>query len=159
MLLLLLKDQKGNIQQLYERYLHDIEQHRREISWLAKTETLQDSLDTYQTKLKAKKRNGAAAYELALKADRRYQPGDQISYYVIGTKAKVKVNENCKLASAWDPESPDENVEYYRAKLKELFEKFKPWIDGGETMLGPSGLSADKAQLSLLASQSSVTRP
>ena len=27
------------------------------ISWLAKTETLQDSLETYQAKLKAKKRN------------------------------------------------------------------------------------------------------
>jgi DNA polymerase, archaea type len=159
MLLLLLRDQKENIQQLYERYVDDIEQHRREISWLAKTETLQDSLDAYQAKLKAKKRNSAAVYELALKADRRYQPGDQISYYVTGTKVKVKVNENCKLASAWDPESPDENVEYYKAKLKELFEKFKPWIDGGETMLEPSGLSADTAQLSLLAPRSSVTRP
>jgi DNA polymerase I len=159
MLLLLLKDQKGSILQLYKRYLDDIEQRRREIFWLAKTETLQDSLDTYQAKLKAKKRNTAAAYELALKADRRYQPGDQISYYVTGTKIKVKVNENCKLASAWDRESPDENVEYYKAKLKELFEKFKPWIDAGETMLEPSGLSADTAQLSLLAPQSSVTRP
>jgi DNA polymerase, archaea type len=150
MLLLLLKGKQEDIPKLYERYLDNIEQHRKEISWLAKTETLQDSLDTYQAKLKAKKRNGAAAYELALKANRRYQPGDQISYYVIGTKAKVKVNENCKLASAWDPENPDENVEYYTAKLKELFEKFKPWIEGGETTVEPSGLRIDTDQLPLV---------
>ena len=156
MLLLLLKGQQGNIPKLYERYLDDIEQHRKEISWLAKTETLQDSLDTYQAKLKAKKRNSAAAYELALKANRRYQPGDQISYYVIGTKAKVKVNKNCKLASAWNPQSPDENVEYYRAKLKDLFEKFRPWIEGEETTVEPSGLRVDTAQLSLLNPQPAI---
>jgi DNA polymerase elongation subunit (family B) len=130
MLLLLLKGEKERIPDLYQRYLDDIEKHRKDISWLMKTETLQDSLDSYQAKVKAKKRNAAAPYELALRADRPYQPGDQISYYVTGTKAKVKINENCKLASEWDPKSPDENVEHYKAKLKELYEKFKPFIEG-----------------------------
>jgi DNA polymerase, archaea type len=59
MLSLLLKDDRAKIPKLYERYLDDIDQHRKEISWLAKTETLQDSLETYQAKLKAKKRNAA----------------------------------------------------------------------------------------------------
>jgi DNA polymerase, archaea type len=130
MLLLLLKDEKEKIPELYQRFLDDIEQHRRDIMWLAKTEALQDSLETYQSKLKAKKRNPAAPYELALKAERPYQPGDQISYYVTGTKAKVRINENCKLASDWDANQPDENVEHYKAKLKELYDKFKPWTDG-----------------------------
>ncbi len=88
MLTLLLKDEQEKIPQLYNRYVDDIDQHRKEITWLAKTETLQDSLEIYQAKLKAKKRNAGAPYELALKADRRYQPGDQISYYVTGTKPK-----------------------------------------------------------------------
>jgi hypothetical protein len=115
------------IPHLYQRYLADIEQHRKDIAWLAKTETLQDSLESYQAKVKAKKRNTAALYELALKSPRRYQPGDQISYYVTGTKAKVKISESCKIASQWNPEDPDENVEHYKAKLKDLYEKFKPW--------------------------------
>ena len=152
MLLLLLKDDRAKIPKLYERYLDDIDQHRKEISWLAKTETLQDSLETYQAKLKAKKRNAAAPYELALKADRRYQPGDQISYYVVGAKAKIKINENCKLASEWDANKPDENVEHYKAKLKELYEKFKPWIEDGATTGEHSGLSDDPAQFSLISS-------
>jgi Mor family transcriptional regulator len=129
MLMLLLKGEKEKISALYQRYLDDIADHRKDISWLAKTETLQDSLESYEAKVKTKKRNAAAPYELALKAERPYQPGDQISYYVTGTKAKVKISENCKLAADWNADKPDENVEHYKAKLKELYEKFKPWID------------------------------
>ena len=129
MLTLLLTGEREKIRDLYQRYLDDLQNHRRDITWLAKTETLQDSLDNYQTKVKAKKRNAAAPYELALKSQRRHQPGDQISYYVTGTKAKVKISENCKLATQWNRQDPDENVEHYKAKLNELYEKFKPWIE------------------------------
>ncbi len=128
MLALLLKGEKERVSDLYQRYLDDLEHHRRGVTWLTKIETLQDSLESYQNKVKAKKRNAAAPYELALKSQRRYQPGDQISYYVTGTKAKVKISENCKIATQWDPKNPDENVEHYKAKLKDLYEKFKPWI-------------------------------
>ena len=130
MLTLLLRGEKEKIPALYNRYADDVANHRKDISWLAKTETLQDSLENYQAKVKAKKRNAAAPYELALKAERPYQAGDQIAYYVTGTKAKVKISGNCKLASEWDPKNSDENVEYYTAKLKELYEKFKPWVGG-----------------------------
>ena len=129
MLTLLLQGEKQRVPDLYNRYLEDIERHRKDITWLAKTETLQDSLETYQVKVKAKKRNAAAPYELALQSPRRYQSGDQISYYVTGTKAKVKISENCKLSTQWNPQDRDENVEHYKAKLKELYEKFKPWIE------------------------------
>jgi hypothetical protein len=64
-----------------------------------------------------------------LKAERPYQPGDQISYYVTGSKAKVKISESSKLASQWDAERPDENIEHYKGKLKELYEKFRPFIE------------------------------
>jgi len=128
MFLLLLRGETDKIPGLYQKYLEDLEQHRMDISLLMKTESLQDSLDTYRGKIKAKKRNPAAAYELALNSQRPYQPGDQISYYVTGKGAKVKINENSKLASQWDPDHPDENVDHYKAKLKELYEKFKPFI-------------------------------
>jgi DNA polymerase, archaea type len=129
MLTLLLNGDREKVPDLYQRYLDDVENHRRDITWLAKTETLQDSLESYQTKVKTKKRNAAALYELALKSQRRYQPGDRISYYVTGAKAKVKISDNCKLATQWNPQDPDENVEHYKGKLNELYEKFKPWIE------------------------------
>ena len=153
MLMLLLKNEREKIPELYTRFVDDIDQHRRPISWLAKTETLQDSLETYQAKLKAKKRNPGAPYELALKAERRYQPGDQISYYVTGTKANVKINENCKLAADWDAEKPDENVEHYKAKLRELYDKFKPWIELAKPEQEVA-LSEGPAQFSLFALES-----
>ncbi len=129
MLLPLLKGERGKVPALTHRYLEDFDAHRFPVRMFMKTETLQDSLETYQQKVKAKKRNPAAPYELALKSARPYQPGDQISYYVSGQGGKVKVHEAAKLASLWDPEQPDENVEYYKAKLLDLYEKFKPFIE------------------------------
>lgn len=92
-----------------------------------KTETLQESPAVYAEKVKAKKRNVSAAYELALRSERRYQAGDQVSYYVSGSNKKVRVFEACRLASQWDPLHPDENVEYYKEKLLDLYEKFHPF--------------------------------
>ena len=129
MLLLLLKGEREKIPILYQQYLVDLEGHRMNISRLMKTDTLQDSLENYQLKVKAKKRNVAAAYEIALTSERSYQAGDQISYYVTGKGAKVKVSENCKLASHWNPDQPDENVDHYKGKLKDLYKKFKPFIE------------------------------
>ncbi len=129
MMLLLLKGERDKIPGLTDRYLQNFDAHCFPVQMFMKTETLQDSLETYQQKVKGKKRNPAAPYELALKSARPYQPGDQISYYVSGKGVKVKVHEAAKLASQWDPEQPDENVEYYKAKLLDLYEKFKPFIE------------------------------
>jgi len=96
-----------------------------------------------------KKRNAAAPYDLVRSAKRPYQPGDQISYYVTGAKAKVKINENCKLASDWDPKKPDENVEHYKAKLNERYEKFRPFIEDGATR-------SEELELALSCSDSAV---
>jgi len=126
---LLLEDQRDAIPQLCEGYRANIASHRLGISELMKTETLQDSPEVYKSKIGGKRRNVAAAYELALKAARRFQSGDRISYYVTGSGARVKVNAAAKLAAEYDPANPDENVEYYQAKLTELYEKFRPFCE------------------------------
>ncbi len=61
---------------------------------------------------------------LPLASGRNYKPGDQISYYVKATPKKVPAYEAAKLASEFDAENRDENVEYYVAKLDELVKKF-----------------------------------
>ena len=94
-----------------------------------KTETLQDSLDNYREKVGGKRRNAAAAYELALKSSRAYVAGDQVSYYVTGRGTKVKVATAAKLVGEYDASRPDENIEYYQAKLTDLFEKFRVFAD------------------------------
>src|SRR5213080_1806223 len=99
------------------------------IDMLMKTDTLQDSLDKYRVKIAGSARNRAAAYELALASGRNYKPGDQISYYVKATPKKVPAYEAAKLASEFDPQNRDENVDYYIAKLDELVKKFSSLTD------------------------------
>src|SRR5213082_1443568 len=99
--------------------------HREwKIDMLMKTDTLQDSLEKYRAKIAGSARNRAAAYELALASGRNYRPGDQISYYIKATPKKVPAYEAAKLASEFDPENRDENVDYYVAKLDDLVKKF-----------------------------------
>ena len=107
---------------------HELERKIRNREWkidmLMKTDTLQDSLDKYRAKIASSARNRAAAYELALASGRNYKPGDQISYYIKATPKKVPAYEAAKLASEFDPENRDENVDYYVAKLDDLVKKF-----------------------------------
>src|SRR4029434_9004546 len=91
---------------------------------LMKTDTFQDSLDKYRAKIAGSARNRAAAYELALASGRNYKPGDQISYYIKATPKKVAAYEAAKLASDFDPQNRDENVDYYVAQLDEMLKKF-----------------------------------
>jgi len=107
---------------------NEFEQKIRNREWkidmLMKTDTLQDSLDKYRAKIAGSARNRAAAYELALASGRNYRPGDQISYYIKATPKKVAAYEAAKLASDFDPQNRDENVDYYVAKLDDLVKKF-----------------------------------
>jgi DNA polymerase, archaea type len=130
MFALLLRGEERKIDALLAKYMEEFEQHRFDVKMFMKTESLQDSLVTYREKVRDKRRNPSALYELAIQSGRAYQPGDQISYYVVGTGKHVKVHETAKLASQWDRHHPDQNVEYYKAKLLELYKKFKPFIRG-----------------------------
>jgi DNA polymerase elongation subunit (family B) len=97
---------------------------------LMKTDTLQDSLEKYRAKIAGSARNRAAAYELALASGRNYKPGDQMSYYIKMTPKKVPAYEAAKLASEFDPENRDENINYYVAKLDDLVKKFSSLTAG-----------------------------
>jgi DNA polymerase I len=103
------------------------------IDMLMKTDTLQDSLDKYRAKIAGAARNRAAAYELALASGRNYKPGDQISYYIKATPKKVAAYEAAKLATEFDPENRDENIDYYVAKLGDLVKKFSGLITTAST--------------------------
>lgn len=128
MFFLLLKGKASEVEKLMEKYKSEIEGHKWDKKMFTKTDTLKETISSYIDKVKSKKRSAAAAYELAIRSERAYQPGDQISYYVIGTKATVRVFDNCKLASQWDPENPDENIKYYENKLNKLYKKFEPFF-------------------------------
>ena len=124
MIKLIMQGKPEAVGDLRNEFEERIRNREWKIDMLMKTDTLQDSLDKYRAKIAGSARNRAAAYELALASGRNYKPGEQISYYVKATPKKVPAYEAAKLASEFDPENRDENVDYYVAKLDELVKKF-----------------------------------
>jgi DNA polymerase elongation subunit (family B) len=125
MIKLIMEGKPEAITNLRDEFERKIRSREWKIDMLMKTDTLQDSLDKYRAKIAGSARNRAAAYELALASGRNYKPGDQISYYIKATPKKVPAYEAAKLASEFDLENRDENVDYYVAKLDELVKKFR----------------------------------
>jgi DNA polymerase I len=124
MIKLIMEGKSEAITNLRDEFERKIRNREWKIDMLMKTDTLQDSLDKYRAKIAGSARNRAAAYELALASGRNYKPGDQISYYIKATPKKVPAYEAAKLASDFDSQNRDENVDYYVAKLDELVKKF-----------------------------------
>jgi DNA polymerase elongation subunit (family B) len=124
MIKLLMQGKPEAIVDLRDKFEKQIREREWMIDMLMKTDTLQDSLEKYRQKIAGSARNRAAAYELALASGRNYRPGDQISYYITGATKKVAAYENAKLASSFDPQNRDENIDYYVAKLDDLVKKF-----------------------------------
>ncbi len=126
-----------DIQELHDLYLttrdriiaHDWESVRS----FSRTETLKDTVERYESDVSQGKRPRAAAYELAIAREQETgQPvrkGDRITYYITGENASVTAFENCKLASAWDPDHPDENTAYYLRRLDQFAQKFSPFFE------------------------------
>jgi DNA polymerase elongation subunit (family B) len=133
MIKLIMEGKPEAITNLRDEFERKIRNREWKIDMLMKTDTLQDSLDKYRAKIAGSARNRAAAYELALASGRNYKPGDQISYYIKATPKKVPAYEAAKLASEFDPENRDENVDYYVAKLDELVKKFRGLTDAAST--------------------------
>ena len=124
MIKMIMQGKPEAINHLRSEFERKIRNREWKIEMLMKTDTLQDSLDKYRAKIASSARNRAAAYELALTSGRNYKPGDQISYYIKATPKKVAAYEAAKLASEFDPQNRDENIDYYVAKLNELMKKF-----------------------------------
>jgi DNA polymerase I len=133
MIKLIMEAKPEAITNLRDEFERKIRNREWKIDMLMKTDTLQDSLDKYRAKIAGSARNRAAAYELALASGRNYKPGDQISYYIKATPKKVPAYEAAKLASEFDPQNRDENVDYYVAKLDELVKKFRGLTDAAST--------------------------
>src|SRR5437763_16036519 len=124
MIKLIMQGKPEEIAQLRHQFEKQIRNRELPIEMLMKSDTFQDALDKYRVKIAGSARNRAAAYELALASGRNYKPGDQISYYIKATPKKVAAYEAAKLASEFDPQNRDENVDYYISKLGELVKKF-----------------------------------
>ena len=123
----LLKEDFSSIEKMTSEFRTGISERKWPLAKFAKSETLQDSLDSYKRGIAEGGGKRSAAYELAIRSGRDYRAGDQVSFYVTGTKKNVSVVDNsCLLKDA--PASRNENTLYYLAKLDELYKKFSQFI-------------------------------
>jgi len=122
---LILTGRAAEVERLYASTLKQLTEGAVPVRDLAKTEILVDSLSSYQKKLATTRRNPQAQYEVALKAARRCQPGDPVSYYITGNSAKVKAYETARLLSEFQPENPDVNIPYYQKRLAETYQRVR----------------------------------
>ncbi len=125
----LLEGRRDEARRIVDRWLDAFVTHRVPLKVFARTETLQESVESYKERVAAGARPPSAAYELVAASGRAVQPGDQVSYYVTGRSAGVAVNEYARLASDWDAARPDENAEYYQAKVREIWERFRAFTE------------------------------
>ena len=124
---LILNEKFLEVNSFTEEYRKMINERAFPLEKLAKTETLGDSVDVYTKKLAEGGGRRSAAYELAAASKRDYRRGDQVSFYVTGTKKNVSVVDNSRLL-ADAPAERDENINYYLAKLDELHSKFSEFV-------------------------------
>ena len=124
----LLNEDISGLHKLYLDYRMRILKRDMDVSEFSRTETLKTSLEEYQREVRTGKRPKAITYELALRAKLPITKGDRITYYVTGTGFQGNFYDKGKLASEWNPEKPDQNVDFYLKRLDEFCEKFKPFF-------------------------------
>jgi DNA polymerase elongation subunit (family B) len=146
---LLLEGQRTAVRAVIDRWLAAFAAHRVPLRQFARTETLSETIDSYRERVEAGLRPASAAYELVIASGRVCQPGDQVSYYVTGRTRNVTVNEYARLASDWNAEQPDENVEYYQSKVLEIWDRFRRFTEQDGFVPYRDDADQDALQLSL----------
>ncbi len=120
----LLQEDIQGLHKLFVALAQDIGNHRWDVFDFCRTETIRDSLETYEAGVRDNRRKPSAAYEVAKRSGIAIKPGERVSYYVTGSHAGAKILENSKLAEEWQPNFPDENTAYYLERLNECSRKF-----------------------------------
>ncbi|MFZ2949874.1 MAG: DNA polymerase domain-containing protein, partial [Desulfuromonadaceae bacterium] len=131
---LLLAGKADMVERLFDRYAARLRSRVLDIAWVARSEALNESPESYREKLRAGKRNHSAAFEIALASGKTYRAGDHVSYYVSGSGRDATAYELCRPAAAFDPAHPDINVPYYIEKLRHVQKRFEPFLPKEPTL-------------------------
>lgn len=131
---LLLVGKAAEVERLFGEYVLRLRSRELGAYWVARTETLNESPDSYREKVRLGTRNHSAAFEIALSSGRTYRAGDHVSYYVSGAGKDATAYEQSRPLSAFDPLHPNINVPYYIEKLRNLKKRFEPFLPKEPTL-------------------------
>ena len=131
---LLLTGREDDIPALYESTVRALRNRELPIRDLARSQTLNDTVDEYLAKVANARRNEAAAYEAIISAGRNVVRGDKVAFYATlnGEKRGEPIYKRAKLTPL-ETLSPDqirdEDLEGYIRKLEKtavMFDIFAP---------------------------------
>ncbi len=124
----LLNEDVAGLHELYVQTRERIINKEMDVSEFSRTETLKSSVEEYQQEVRAGKRNKAITYEIVIRNKLSVSKGDRITYYVTGSGLSGNYAERGKLASEWNRDKPDQNVDFYLKRLDEFAEKFRDFF-------------------------------
>ncbi|MDD2270840.1 MAG: DNA polymerase domain-containing protein [Desulfuromonadaceae bacterium] len=130
----LLAGKGGAVAQLFDSYAARLRSRTLDVAWVARSESLNESPDSYKEKVRSGKRNRSAAFEIAIASDRPFRAGDRVSYYISGSGREATAYEQGRSVSAFDPTRPDINVLYYVQKLRHVQKRFEPFLPKEPTL-------------------------
>jgi DNA polymerase elongation subunit (family B) len=125
----LLTQDVARLHHTYSSFRTTILKHEWSAAEFCRTETAGDSIEVYSKQAAEQIRQKSPAYEAALRATMFVVRGEPIFYYITGTSADVKLADVSRIAEEWDPNLPDENTEYYLARLQETAERFRIFFE------------------------------
>lgn len=131
---LLLTGKAGSVEHLFDQYVVRLRSRGLDVAWVARSETLTESPDSYREKLRSGTRNRSAAFEIASASGRLHRAGDRISYYVSGSGGDATAYEQCRPVAAFNSEHPDINFNYYIEKLRHVKKRFEPFLPQEPTL-------------------------
>ena len=123
----LLKDEKETVPGYFASLRESIQNRTIDLEKLAKSETLNDSVENYRRKIAAGTTRRSAAYELLLDAGIKAKAGSKVRFYVTGNKAKLPVVGNSRIYDNTSTDR-DENVPYYLEKCRLLEAAFQEFF-------------------------------
>ncbi len=132
----------AEVHRIYLETRNRIIDRKMQVKDFARIESMSETPADYQAAVDSGKRARSAAYEVALRMDRRFKRGDRVGYYIGGNDPNPRGFDNARAIAEWDPNFPDENIHYYQRRLDELSEKFRPFFTPQDfhRIFSPDGL-------------------
>ncbi len=123
LLQMLLEGRSAELRELQARYLKRLRSNDFDITWIARTETLTESLDEYFRQVASGRRHRNAVYEVASRTKGGSRSGEKISYYVTGGTPDVTLYDHAKGIDEFSPDCHDINTSWYSERLRAVFER------------------------------------
>jgi DNA polymerase I len=125
---LLREDVKG-LHDLYLDYTQKILSREFPTKSMARAETVRESIEEYESAVRANRRNRTASFEAAINAGLSLRAGEKVSYYIVGNDPHQPSFMNARIYDKDNDGRKDYSTQYYIRKLDEYAKRFSDFFE------------------------------